>query len=126
MSELTWELSALPELTELRARTRSLIEEAPEEGMRTIEDGRFIADVLWNEWSEQLQSAGMCFDRFLSAVRSYRGEVRLWVMGERPWAHCVAGLAGRVVRRIPDRAVAIPANADDHTYDDDFQLGATG
>jgi hypothetical protein len=25
------------------------------------------------------------------------------VMGERPWDHCVAGLAGRVIRRLPRR-----------------------
>jgi hypothetical protein len=24
-------------------------------------------------------------------------------MGERPWDHCVAGLAGRVLRRLPRR-----------------------
>ncbi|MDQ3794089.1 MAG: hypothetical protein M3316_00160, partial [Actinomycetota bacterium] len=32
--------------------------------------------------------------------RDYSDELRLWVVGERPWDHCAAGLAGRVRRRL--------------------------
>ncbi len=39
----------------------------------------------------------------LKITRGYAGEIRLWVMGERPWDHCVAGLAGRLKRRLPRR-----------------------
>jgi hypothetical protein len=39
--------------------------------------------------------------RFLEIARSYSAELRLWVVGERPWIHCVSGLAGRVRRRLP-------------------------
>ncbi len=39
--------------------------------------------------------------RFQEIARGYAGELRLWVVGERPWDHCAAGLAGRVWRRLP-------------------------
>ena len=45
----------------------------------------------------------MGYDRFLEISRSYAGEFRLWVVGERPWDHCAAGLAGRLLRRLPAR-----------------------
>ena len=38
--------------------------------------------------------------RFLEISRGYSDELRLWVVGERPWSHCVSGLAGRVRRRL--------------------------
>ena len=43
----------------------------------------------------------MGHDRFLQISRGYADELRLWVVGERPWDHCAAGLAGRVQRRLP-------------------------
>jgi hypothetical protein len=85
----------------LRADTRALIEESPEEGSRVVGDARFLADPLWREWGEGLEDAGMGYERFLSIARGYAAELRLWVVGERPWDHCVAGLAGRVWRRLP-------------------------
>jgi hypothetical protein len=92
----------LPEEPEgLRAETRALIEELPEEGSRIVGDARFLADPLWREWGEGLEDAGMGYERFLSIVRGYASELRLWVVGERPWDHCLAGLAGRVWRRLP-------------------------
>jgi hypothetical protein len=89
----------------LRAETRALLEEWPEEGARVIGDASFVADPLWDEWGESLQGAGMERDRFLEIARGYSGELRLWVVGERPWDHCAAGLAGRVRRRLPEKAV---------------------
>ena len=85
----------------VRTDTRALLEESPEEGSRTIDDARFVADQLWQEWGS-LEEAGMDYERFLEISRGYSGELRLWVVGERPWDHCVAGLAGRVTRRLPD------------------------
>ena len=90
-----------PEPQELRAETRALLEDSPEEGARVVHDARFVADLLWQEWSERLREAGMDHGRFLSIARGYAGELRLWVVGERPWEHCAAGLAGRVLRRLP-------------------------
>jgi hypothetical protein len=96
------------EPVELRAETRALLEESPEEGAGVVSDASFVADLLWEEWSEVLEGAGMGRDRFLEIARGYSGELRLWVVGERPWDHCVAGLAGRVRRRLPDPETSVP------------------
>jgi hypothetical protein len=95
------------EPAELRAETRALLEGWPDEGARVIGDAAFIADLLWGEWRGDLEGAGMDRDRFLEISRRYAGELRLWVVGERPWDHCVAGLAGRVWRRLPAPEVAV-------------------
>ncbi len=89
------------EPAKLRAETRALLEDRPEEGARLIGEAAFVADPLWEEWGEDLDGAGMSRERFLEISRGYSGELRLWVVGERPWDHCVAGLAGRVWRRLP-------------------------
>ena len=90
------------EPADLRAETRALLEDWPEEGARVIGDAAFVADLLWSEWAEDLEDAGMDRDRFREISRDYSGELRLWVVGERPWDHCAAGLAGRVRRRLPE------------------------
>jgi hypothetical protein len=89
------------EPVELRAETRALLEESPEEGSRLIGEVAFVADLLWEDWGDLLEPAGMTHDRFLQISRGYADELRLWVVGERPWDHCAAGLAGRVQRRLP-------------------------
>jgi hypothetical protein len=91
------------EPADLRVETRALLEDWPEEGARVIGDATFVADLLWDEWRDDL--AGMDRGRFLQIARGYSGELRLWVVGERPWDHCVAGLAGRVRRRLPETVV---------------------
>jgi hypothetical protein len=96
------------EPADLRAKTRALLEDGPEEGARVIGDAAFVADLLWQEWREELEDAGMGHDHFLEIARGYSGELRLWVVGERPWDHCVAGLAGRVRRRLPAPETVIP------------------
>ena len=89
------------EPVELRAETRALLEESPEEGSLLIGEAAFVADLLWEDWEDLLEPAGMPYDRFLQISRGYADELRLWVVGERPWDHCAAGLAGRVQRRLP-------------------------
>ncbi len=91
------------EPTGLKAETRALLEESPEEGARVVGDATFVSGLLWQEWSETLEQAGMDRASFLEIARGYSGELRLWVVGERPWDHCVSGLAGRVRRRLPRR-----------------------
>ena len=86
----------------LKAETRALLEESPEEGTGVVEDATFVTDLLWQEWGTNLEEAGMGYDRFVEISRAYAGEFRLWVVGERPWNHCAAGLAGRSLRRLPD------------------------
>lgn len=100
-------LSLPDEPATVRANTRALLEESPEEGSRTINDARFVADLLWEDWAAELEEAGMDYERFLDISRGYTNELRLWVVGERPWDHCVAGLAGRVTRRLPDNDKAL-------------------
>ena len=87
------------EPVELKTKTRSLLEESPAEGAKLIEEMDFLARLLWEEWGEELESAGIEYEGFLKLARGYAGEVRLWAVGERPWEHCVFGLAGRVRRR---------------------------
>ena len=107
MSDARKRLPLPEEPTELRAETRALLEDSPEEGARVVTDATFLADPLWGEWGESLEKAGMGYERFLSIARGYAGELRLWVLGERPWDHCVVGLAGRVWRRLPARDDAV-------------------
>lgn len=85
----------------LHAETRAFLEEDPEEGNRLIKAGYPLAELLWEEWGAELLEAGMERERFDEITRGYAGEIRLWVVGERPWNHCVTGLAGRVLRRLP-------------------------
>ena len=89
------------EPTALKRETRTLLEQAPEAGMELVAAGEWIAAPLWDHWQALLEPRGMDRARFLDIVIGYQNELRLWVMGERPWDHCVAGLAGRVIRRMP-------------------------
>jgi hypothetical protein len=95
------ELNLPEEPTELRADARSLLEDSPEEGIRLVNAGYPLADLLWEEWGAELEEAGVSRERFSEITRGYATEIRLWAMGERPWDHCIAGLAGRVLRRLP-------------------------
>lgn len=100
-------LSPPDEPAAVRADARALLEESPEEGSRKIKDARFVADLLWEEWERELEEAGMDYERFLEISCGYTNELRLWVVGERPWDQCVAGLAGRVMRRLPNNDKAL-------------------
>lgn len=88
------------EPTEIRDRARVALENSPKNGSRAINDAAFIADYFWGQWGEDLESAGVDYDRFLAIARGNAGEARLWVVGERPWSHFADGLAGRVRRRM--------------------------
>jgi hypothetical protein len=93
-------LTAPVEPTDLKTTTRQLLEHAPVEGLAWLSAGYWIAGPLWQAWREALEPRGCDAERLLQIVRDYRNELRLWVMGERPWEQCVAGLAGRVARRV--------------------------
>ena len=98
------ELAPPDEPLRLRAETRALLEGDPEEGMRLVRAGSPLADLLWEEWGAELEEAGIDRERYDQIVRGYSDEIRLWVMGEHIWEHCVAGLAGRLRRRIPRKS----------------------
>jgi len=112
LEDATKRLPVPDEPTELKVETRALLEDSPEEGSRVIADAAFVSDLLWEQWGAELEEAGMGYDRFLEISRSYAGELRLWVVGERPWDHCAAGLAGRSLRRLPARQANILAEVD--------------
>jgi hypothetical protein len=94
------DLAVPAEPAELRARTRALAEQAPQRGRALVAEGGWIADPLWEAWGEQLERAGLDRSGFGAIVRAYDRELWLWVMGERTWAQCASGLAGRVRRRL--------------------------
>jgi hypothetical protein len=91
------------EPVELRARVRALVEETPARGAALLDEGEWIAGLLWERWGPLLEPAGMSRARFLQVVAGYRRELWLWVMGERTWAQSAGGLLGRVRRRLPVR-----------------------
>ena len=101
MEEPQIELNLPEEPTELRIEARSLLEDSPEEGLSLVNAGYPLVDLLWEEWGAELEETGVGRERFSEITRGYASEIRLWAMGERPWDHCVAGLAGRVLRRLP-------------------------
>lgn len=90
----------------LKAKTRTLLEQLPAAGLELVAAGEWIAAPLWAQWRGTLRPLGMSRARFREIVKGYQNELRLWVMGERPWEHCVAGLAGRVTRRLSPSAMA--------------------
>jgi len=56
---------------------------------------------IWEAWRAALEPAGMSREAFVDVVVGYRRELWLWLVGERGWEPFLAGLAGRVARRIP-------------------------
>ena len=106
-------MTALPipdEPAELRARTLALLAEDPDKGRELVAEGSWIAGPLWRAWEAELSRAGLGPATFRAIVAGYDRELWLWLMGERTWAHCADGLAGRVRRRlaVPDRPVSRP------------------
>jgi hypothetical protein len=96
------ELPLPEEPVELQARTRALVEQDPARGAEEIARGEWIAELLWRHWGATLQRHGTDRQRLLEIIRDYRRELWLWVMGERTWTQCAAGLAGRVRRRLKE------------------------
>ena len=89
----------------LKHMARTLLDQAPEIGLPLVVEGDWIASPIWERWEEPLAARGMGREAFGRVVAGYGNEVRLWVVGERPWEHCVSGLAGRVERRLAPAAV---------------------
>jgi hypothetical protein len=85
----------------LRSIARTLLDQAPEAGLPLVLGGEWIADPLWECWGDLLQEHGMDRDQFGHIVAGFGNELRLWVVGERPWQQYISGLAGRIERRLP-------------------------
>src|SRR4029450_8462210 len=84
----------------LKALVRELLQQSPETGLPLVVAGTWIADPLWELWGEELKRHGMERERFGQIVAEFGNELRLWVVGERPWEQYISGLAGRVTRRL--------------------------
>jgi hypothetical protein len=59
-----------------------------------------LSSWLWSRW-RSLATVGMDEADLDRVVHGYRRELWLWLVGERTWAQCCAGLIGRIDRRIP-------------------------
>jgi hypothetical protein len=90
----------------LRSMARTLLDQAPETGLSLIVGGEWIADPLWECWRDLLREHGMDRERFGQIVAGNGNELRLWVVGERPWQQYISGLAGRVARRLSPSATS--------------------
>ena len=90
----------------LRSMARTLLDQAPETGLSLIMGGEWIADPLWECWRDLLREHGMDRERFGQIVADNGNELRLWVVGERPWQQYISGLAGRVTRRVSPTATS--------------------
>ncbi len=60
-----------------------------------------ISLLLWRTWRPALEPAGMSREDFVELVTANHRELWLWLLGDRQWIQYLAGLAGRVVRRLP-------------------------
>jgi hypothetical protein len=65
------------------------------------ENATTLTRLLWRSWRKNLEQAGVDRRQFAGIVMAYRSELWLWRVGERPWAHAVSGLIGRIARRLP-------------------------
>lgn len=84
----------------LQAVARTLLDQAPATGLPLIVAGAWIGDPLWQQWGDALTARGLDRPAFGRIVTEYGNELRLWVVGERPWGQYITGLAGRVERRL--------------------------
>lgn len=84
----------------LQTMARTLLDQAPETGLPLVVAGAWLADPLWERWGSALEERGLDREKFGQVVADYGNELRLWVVGERPWEQYISGLVGRVGRRL--------------------------
>ena len=109
----------------LRSMVRTLLDQVPETGLPLVVRGEWVADPLWACWGDLLREHGMDREQFGQLVAGYGNELRLWVVGERPWQQYISGLAGRVERRLSPSAKFNPnGNGAHHPWRD--ALGRVG
>jgi hypothetical protein len=63
-----------------------------------------IGPWLWDAWRAELEPAGIGSEAFFDVVEGYKREIWFWLLGDRRWASMIAGLSGRLARRVPDSA----------------------
>jgi hypothetical protein len=93
-------LEVPPEPTEMRDWMRSTILSGGDPRKDFTNDVCFGV-WIWERWRAALEPAGFDREAFVDVIESYGREIWLWIIGERLWAQCIEGLAGRVARRLP-------------------------
>ena len=93
------ELAGLAEPAGLRARVAT----EPDAVRAEIASGRLILTPVWKAWRPALEAQGLDRATLSTILRGYGYELWLWAVGERTWAQCLEGLAGRVSRRVGAR-----------------------
>ncbi|HUO49826.1 MAG TPA: hypothetical protein VMU09_13430 [Acidimicrobiales bacterium] len=96
---------AVPEEPEaLRRQVLATVLDGAALGERLRGDGG-IGPWLWARWQDRLEPAGIGSEAFLDVVEGYQREIWFWLLEDRGWSPMVAGLSGRLARRVP----ALPA-----------------
>jgi hypothetical protein len=97
----TLHLEFPPEPGELRVALRDALLDGGDwrEG---FSDDTCIGVWLWSRWQPVLEPGGCSREEFVDIVVANRRELWLWLHGDRQWEQYVHGLAGRVIRRMPD------------------------
>jgi len=122
---MTISLLPLPgEPHSLKSVVRALLDQAPETALPLVAAGEWMADPLWDRWGDTLEKRDMSRERFGQIVAGYENELRLWVVGERPWEQVISGLAGRVGRRLAPMTSAPSASEPRRPWQD--ALGRVG
>jgi hypothetical protein len=93
------QLPLVPEPVTLKRALRALAEVAPRRAAELLVDPGEVAGLLWERWGPDLERAQIGCDAFFEIVAEYRRELWYWLWGNRTWAHCSGGLAGRLARR---------------------------
>jgi hypothetical protein len=83
----------------LKQRTRALVEECPARRAELLVDPDGVATYLWERWGPDLALVGLGREAFLHILADYQRELWYWLWGNRTWAQCTQGLAGRLARR---------------------------
>lgn len=90
-------LGAVAEPTALRDRWWA----AERAGSSRPELVEAVTDLVWAAWAGRLGDAGVERLWLVGVADGHRRELWLWLVGERTWDQALAGLAGRVQRRLP-------------------------
>ena len=105
------QLAVVPEPVGLRLALRALAEESPCRAAELLVHPDAVAAHLWGRWGTPLEQAGLSRQAFLDILAAYEPELWHWLWGDRTWAQCSQGLAGRLVRRADRRSPNLPASA---------------
>jgi hypothetical protein len=96
----TLHLPAVAEAASIKEAARAGVEQCPDRWPLLLGQPGGITDELWHRWGPQIEPAGIDRRSFDAIVADYQRELWHWLWGDRTWAQCAEGLAGRLTRRI--------------------------